>query len=324
MDQVEHLKAEKICAIREEPPEMEWLDKYQKQRLQRRSGETNEAEKWREMYSVLFPGAREIPSPYQEESENYEEWKDPAVERSAEYLDRELPRSLRLELDQKANPGFERLSEKTTSQLVDIVRETQLSLFCQYTSSVLCKSNEESAKTKSTADTSGERCNFPRLTLDDQMELGKQDPSSARANEFLNSSVGTPTTYPFEEHWGSTIPSASGFDGEHDWSLDWGEVLPSFLTADNVPSSELPTYIAYSRPLPPDLSTSIDTFEGSEFHWVSFTRLDKRDQLNQLNEVGNTAVGLASYTGGTNSSAEPQKPRVVGDWVSLIEQQDSS
>ncbi|KAI3540076.1 hypothetical protein CSPX01_08531 [Colletotrichum filicis] len=323
MDQVEHLKAEKICIIREESPDMEWLHKHQKQRLQQRSRKKNESDKWREMYLILFPGAEEIPIPYQGEPENFEGKKDAAVERYAEYLNRELPQSLRLELHQKANPGFERLSERTTSQLVDIVREIQLSLFRKYTSSVLGKSDEESAKTKSTADTSGERCNFPRLTLDDQMEVGKQDSSSARADEFLNSSVGAPTTYPFEEHPYSTIPSASEFDGEH-WSLDLGEGLPSFLTADNGLSSELPTDITYWRPPPSDLSTSLDTFEAFESHWLSPPRLDKRDQLNQLDEVGNTAVGLASRTGGTTSSAEPQKPEVGYDRVAVIEKQDSS
>ncbi|KAK1517358.1 hypothetical protein CPAR01_16222 [Colletotrichum paranaense] len=175
--------AKNICVIREESPEIEWLNKNQKQRLQQRSMKTNEAEKWREMYSTLFPGAREISSPYHEEPESHAKRKDPAVERYSEFLDRELPQAVRRELDKM---GF--LGDEMTSQLVGIVREAQASLSRQYEFSMLFDSNEESKKTESVENTLLERFHSPNLTPNVQTQPYNGDVFSTAAYDGPKSS----------------------------------------------------------------------------------------------------------------------------------------
>lgn len=144
------------------------------------------------------------------------EWKDPAVQRYSEYLDRELPRRIRRELDQRLDSGFGLLGDRITNQLVDIVREAQISLLQQYKPPVLFESNDEWNKTESARDTFVERCNSPNLTHNARTQPHTPQFHSTGAYEGL-SSTNAPLTcqshgHPFEDISSALASDFAGFN----------------------------------------------------------------------------------------------------------------
>ncbi|KXH30540.1 hypothetical protein CNYM01_02951 [Colletotrichum nymphaeae SA-01] len=278
---------------------------------------TDEVDKWREMYMILFPDAEEIPNPCLGQSESCENGKAYVLERYAEYLDRELPRRLRSGLND-SEPGL--LDDRTMSQIMDIVRGAQRSLFQQYTSSNWFEVNGEWKKIECT---SVEGSKFSDLTSDARTEPDEADTSTTGAFESIISypppSTGSGYKAPFEH-----ISSTSSFLAPTWASLLYRDeaLMGGSKTANNV-SSELQTS---SRDL--EISSLIPQgiyYDGPDLEvpWSptpSF--LDFEYILNPAEEAGQTGIELESYRGVTSNSAESHKLEAT-DALAATEQQSS-
>ncbi|KAF2677866.1 hypothetical protein K458DRAFT_464501 [Lentithecium fluviatile CBS 122367] len=136
----DHQRGAEPCAIQPKGL-VDGFDKLQEKRLRSRKKtcpNQNEADKWRDMYRILFPDDEDtsIPSPY---------WKAiyqrgrPAVTdelaRYEQFLRRELPSAVRRELESAVEREFSPVEERLKTQLIDIARDLQLRLFQTYTQS---------------------------------------------------------------------------------------------------------------------------------------------------------------------------------------------
>jgi hypothetical protein len=137
----EHSRLPDGCALRNEKP-LEGFDKDQEKRLRSRKkgflGDSRD-DQWKEIYLVLFPDTLlpEIPSPYYDYDEDSKQGSNHSptsvgFARYEAYLSRELPRSVRRELEIAMESELGPIEEKLKSQLEVIVRSCQERLFKMY------------------------------------------------------------------------------------------------------------------------------------------------------------------------------------------------
>ncbi|KAF6829405.1 hypothetical protein CPLU01_07933 [Colletotrichum plurivorum] len=108
----------------------------------------SEADKWRDVYLILFPGtsASEIPSPYLDFGGSGDTAEaESAFARYEQYLRRELPKKVRRELEARIDQALEPLEESLKSQIVEIVRDAQASLYENFLSASSGTSENERA-----------------------------------------------------------------------------------------------------------------------------------------------------------------------------------
>ncbi|KAF0329289.1 hypothetical protein GQ607_003598 [Colletotrichum asianum] len=142
----EHLLMDDICP-KKSKNDLDGIDSKQEKllRSRKKGGKSmSEADKWRDVYLILFPniGPEDIPSPYLDFGSNADGAEaESAFARYERYLRRELPRKVRQELETRIEQALEPMEENLKSQVVDIVRDAQLSLFQS-----LVSSNPDSAE----------------------------------------------------------------------------------------------------------------------------------------------------------------------------------
>ncbi|KAK2009313.1 hypothetical protein LZ32DRAFT_426215 [Colletotrichum eremochloae] len=137
-----HLRASEQCEMQDQIPVAEGMDSTQEKLLRsRKRTDKNmmEVDKWNKMYMILFPDANPtcLPSPYYEYAGSgltVDGSPETEFSRYEQFLRRELPshvqRQLELRIEERLNP----IEESLRSELVDIIRDTQIHLFNTYRS----------------------------------------------------------------------------------------------------------------------------------------------------------------------------------------------
>lgn len=131
-----HARAAEPCEVRE--PELhDGFTQAQEKRLRSRkkdraagAEDLTEAQKWRQMYRILFPDVREeeIPSPYYEDTDlNKGE-----LEGFEDYLRRELPPLVRRQLEQEVDRELNFVEEGLKRRVINMVQGLQLTLLQSY------------------------------------------------------------------------------------------------------------------------------------------------------------------------------------------------
>ncbi|KAJ3955479.1 hypothetical protein N0V92_007989 [Colletotrichum tropicale] len=127
-----HARLPTPCQVKE-PEVLDGITQDQEKKLRSRkktSGkELTEAEKWTQVYSILFPDVREreIPSPYyntEDAQTNLGGYED--------YLRRELPTQVRRQLEKEVEQQLSFVEEGMKQKVIEIARNLQLSLFKSY------------------------------------------------------------------------------------------------------------------------------------------------------------------------------------------------
>ncbi|KAK2729243.1 hypothetical protein CKAH01_10331 [Colletotrichum kahawae] len=127
-----HARLPTPCEVKE-PEVLDGITQDQEKKLRSRkktSGkELNEAEKWTQVYSLLFPDVREreIPSPYyntEDAQTNLGGYED--------YLRRELPTQVRRQLEKEVEQELSFVEEGMKQKVIEIARNLQLTLFKSY------------------------------------------------------------------------------------------------------------------------------------------------------------------------------------------------
>ncbi|KAI8306875.1 hypothetical protein K4K61_004104 [Colletotrichum sp. SAR11_59] len=127
-----HARLPTPCEVKE-PEVLDGITQDQEKKLRSRkktSGkELTEAEKWAQVYSILFPDVREreIPSPYyntEDAQTNLGGYED--------YLRRELPTQVRRQLEKEVEQQLSFVEEGMKQKVIEIARNLQLSLFKSY------------------------------------------------------------------------------------------------------------------------------------------------------------------------------------------------
>ncbi|KAI8257001.1 hypothetical protein K4K56_007470 [Colletotrichum sp. SAR 10_98] len=127
-----HARLPTPCEVKE-PEVLDGITQDQEKKLRSRkktSGkELTEAEKWTQVYSILFPDVREreIPSPYyntEDAQTNLGGYED--------YLRRELPTQVRRQLEKEVEQQLSFVEEGMKQKVIEIARNLQLSLFKSY------------------------------------------------------------------------------------------------------------------------------------------------------------------------------------------------
>ncbi|WYZ43317.1 hypothetical protein EsH8_VI_001016 [Colletotrichum jinshuiense] len=127
-----HARSPDPCEVRE-PEVLDGITQDQEKRLRSRkktsAKELTEAEKWAQVYGILFPDVkeREIPSPYyntEDASTNLGGYED--------YLRRELPPLVRRRLEKEVERELSFVEEGMKQKVIDIARNLQLALFRGY------------------------------------------------------------------------------------------------------------------------------------------------------------------------------------------------
>ncbi|GKT66266.1 hypothetical protein ColTof4_02990 [Colletotrichum tofieldiae] len=127
-----HARSADACEVRE-PEVLDGVTQDQEKRLRSRkktsAKELTEAEKWRQMYSILFPDVREreIPSPYYNTEDA-----DTSLGGYEDYLRRELPPLVRRQLEREVERELSFVEEGMKQKVIDIARNLQLTLFKGY------------------------------------------------------------------------------------------------------------------------------------------------------------------------------------------------
>ncbi|KAK7747709.1 hypothetical protein SLS62_008955 [Diatrype stigma] len=138
LDRDSLVRSSERCEIGEPTDSAQGFNATQRDLLKsRRRGykQMSEPQKWREVYFILFPDTRpnDVPSPYYE----FKTTTDPGhpVDPLSEYeqfLQREHPDRVRQQLEIRIESALHPVEEVLRSQIVDIVRDTQLELFQSY------------------------------------------------------------------------------------------------------------------------------------------------------------------------------------------------
>ncbi|OHW98968.1 hypothetical protein CSPAE12_02357 [Colletotrichum incanum] len=127
-----HARSADACEVRE-PEVLDGLTQDQEKRLRSRkktsTKELTEAEKWTQMYSIIFPDVREreIPSPYYNTEDA-----DTSLGGYEDYLRRQLPPLVRRQLEKEVDREFSFVEEGLKQKVIDIARNLQLTLFKGY------------------------------------------------------------------------------------------------------------------------------------------------------------------------------------------------
>ncbi|GKT49699.1 uncharacterized protein ColSpa_09880 [Colletotrichum spaethianum] len=127
-----HARSADACEVRE-PEVLDGLTQDQEKRLRSRkktsAKDLTEAEKWTQVYSILFPDVREreIPSPYYNAEDA-----DTSLGGYEDYLRRELPPLVRRQLEKEVERELSFVEEGMKQKVIDIARNLQLTLFKGY------------------------------------------------------------------------------------------------------------------------------------------------------------------------------------------------
>ncbi|KAF6831722.1 hypothetical protein CMUS01_07206, partial [Colletotrichum musicola] len=187
-------------------------------------------EKWNEIYLILFPDANPtcLPSAYYEYTESSTVAdKSPETEfaRYEQFLQRELPsqvqRQLELRIEERLNP----IEESLRSELVGIIRDTQIHLFHTYRSMRSSTTDTVAAETGANADTDAEGADSGNMNA-------REEPRPVNVpdvEDSLQTFYQPPLT---DESW-----SFNAFDG---LLFDFSEMPPGSVDLDSGYWSVLP------------------------------------------------------------------------------------
>ncbi|TDZ24868.1 hypothetical protein Cob_v002528 [Colletotrichum orbiculare MAFF 240422] len=127
-----HARSLTPCKV-SEPEVVDGITQDQEKKLRSRkktSGkELTEAEKWKQVYAIIFPDVREreIPSPYYSTEDA-----QTALGGYEDYLRRELPTLVRRQLEQEVERELSFVEEGMKQKVIEIARNLQLALFKGY------------------------------------------------------------------------------------------------------------------------------------------------------------------------------------------------
>ncbi|KAI9642097.1 hypothetical protein NHQ30_009968 [Ciborinia camelliae] len=140
----DHLKQQEACELLKDVQEdgitNEMVERLRSKKKTHRS--QSEEDRWKEMYRIIFP-TEAVPDPFFEEiQEDFVQSLDfQQLADYEEYCRRELPRAVRVALEETINS----LEEQLRSQLVEIIRDAQERVFAKYRSfSTLTVANDAS------------------------------------------------------------------------------------------------------------------------------------------------------------------------------------
>ncbi|KAH7399881.1 hypothetical protein BKA64DRAFT_467995 [Cadophora sp. MPI-SDFR-AT-0126] len=133
MNLVAHQRLPSPCEVKT-PKLLEGCTKEQERLLRKRNrGLRSDEDKWREIFKCLFPDYNDdmIPTPFYdgEEIAAWESRRDTEFSQYEEFLARELPLVVRQQLEDAFRAAARPLENELRSQLVDIVRDAQSTLF---------------------------------------------------------------------------------------------------------------------------------------------------------------------------------------------------
>ncbi|OIW32952.1 hypothetical protein CONLIGDRAFT_156815 [Coniochaeta ligniaria NRRL 30616] len=120
----DHMRSETPCDIVSKMEEEEECNPEQQRLLRARTNTTTltDEERWRTMYTILFPNTTTVPSPYYDDGPAQEKIHAQDAEKYADHLRRELPSQLRQELEDHVQREFGAIEEVMRDQLANIVR----------------------------------------------------------------------------------------------------------------------------------------------------------------------------------------------------------
>ncbi|KAK2013460.1 hypothetical protein LZ32DRAFT_530285 [Colletotrichum eremochloae] len=127
-----HARSADPCEVRD-PEFLDGITQDQEKRLRSRkktsAKELTEAEKWTQVYGILFPDVREreIPSPYYSTDDA-----DTSLGGYEDYLRRELPPLVRRQLENEIERELSFVEEGMKQKVIEIARNLQLTLFKGY------------------------------------------------------------------------------------------------------------------------------------------------------------------------------------------------
>ncbi|KAI1862314.1 uncharacterized protein JN550_010321 [Neoarthrinium moseri] len=129
----EHQRQVQSCEVRISGIELQGLTNEQERLLRRRSKESQEEKKWKEMYRILFPDDREadMPSPYLELCHTQAS----IITEYDCFLRREVPSRVRQRIEGIIMQTTVPLEQELIRRIPEIVREVQLELFENYSGS---------------------------------------------------------------------------------------------------------------------------------------------------------------------------------------------
>ncbi|KAB5523075.1 hypothetical protein GE09DRAFT_1194988 [Coniochaeta sp. 2T2.1] len=130
-DLVEHLRSWTPCEISEAVDEERCTLVQQEQLKARRrhSSALTEEDRWRAVYSILFPEDMPIPSPYYDDITLLDKRPAQDVDKLAEHLHRELPTQLRQALEAEVEKEFGIIEEVMRTRMSDIVQKVSQRIF---------------------------------------------------------------------------------------------------------------------------------------------------------------------------------------------------
>ncbi|OHE94950.1 hypothetical protein CORC01_09744 [Colletotrichum orchidophilum] len=132
LDLQAHARSPDACDVRE-PEVLDGITQDQEKKLRSRkktsATELTNAEKWIQVYSIIFPDVREreIPSPYYNAEDA-----EVSLGGYEDYLRRELPPLVRRQLEKEVNRELSFVEESMKQKVIDIARNLQLTLFKGY------------------------------------------------------------------------------------------------------------------------------------------------------------------------------------------------
>ncbi|KAF6802447.1 KilA-N domain-containing protein [Colletotrichum sojae] len=177
----EHFRASEQCEVLDRIP-VEGIDATQKELLRRRQRThkyMTEAEKWNEIYLILFPNANPtcLPSAsdyeYAESSVIADESPETEFTWYEQFLRRELPaqvqRQLELRIEERLNP----IEESLRSELVGIIRDTQIHLFNTYRSMRSSRNQTAGTDMAANVDMGAERADSGSINAHEESRLAQ-------------------------------------------------------------------------------------------------------------------------------------------------------
>ncbi|KAL2160793.1 hypothetical protein VTH06DRAFT_990 [Thermothelomyces fergusii] len=108
----EHLQTDEVCKVRERPPHTITEEQEEQLRVRAKSG-CAEEKKWTEMYRIIFPEDKNIPSPYYDSGANYSSRRDRLhpedLELACEILCERILSLVQPEIEKCVNAQFEKV-----------------------------------------------------------------------------------------------------------------------------------------------------------------------------------------------------------------------
>ncbi|KAK1979053.1 hypothetical protein LZ30DRAFT_597759 [Colletotrichum cereale] len=263
-----HARSADACEVRE-PEVLDGITQDQEKRLRSRkktsAKELTEAQKWMQVYSILFPDVREreIPSPYYSTEDA-----DTSLGGYEDYLRRELPPLVRRQLEIEIERELSFVEEGMKHKVIEIARNLQLTLFKGYQQ---LENQEQGVQDPPSADASA----------------SQTDGSTSSATDTSPSTVTTSGTTPdvpdpldlfsdythpdFDFTFLSEVPFPEEQQQLKDQTFDFGPA-PSF-------EPQLPATIQPGMKKPPGQQLDLPYYEVEGYH-------DSRDRTREAEYLG--------------------------------------